>query len=367
MVRVVNLDEDGCEDETQDRSDGTVATSSYQDAASSRPNPNYDLLFSAALSCYPVISSIASNVDLTTLHELSRTCRQARANLLQYRTTLKEQTLRCANENAHPAARLGDALQASYQQWTSYARTGETIDRVSGGRNCVMKQPTPNVLKGRFRRLCRKCMKSNIEPHTLAAKPADEDVDSHEKLVRSPCTCDEIPWICRPCGQTLRTTDTTYMRGWAWRTRYGACGGIGAGLGEGNEGVECGRGGACLNARIVEKEVELDPKELAALEVEMEKTGLDARTFTGNSFLTCEVVGIGGTVQRKIKKSILVGAIVKEYEDERATSKFLQREQDRLNRSWCSWCDRVVLSKKDADQPARSTDSVASSSSEGSI
>lgn len=81
-----------------------------------------------------VISTIASYVDTTTLHELSRTCRQFRVNLLEHRTTLIEQTLRCENENANPALRLGDALQASFQQWTNYALTGETIGRVSGGK-----------------------------------------------------------------------------------------------------------------------------------------------------------------------------------------------------------------------------------------
>jgi hypothetical protein len=164
----------------------------------------------------------------------------------------------------------------------------------------------------------------------------------------------------------LRTADTIYLRGWAWRTRYSACGGIGAGLGEGNEGVECGRGGACLDAREVEKELECDADELAAIEAELEKSGVDGRAWTGNSYTTVEIVGVGGKVKRKIKKSVMVGAIVKEYEDERATSKFLHREQDHTNRSWCSWCDRVALGKRDLEQPAMSTESVASSSSAAS-
>lgn len=71
---------------------------------------------------------------MNTLHELSRTCRQFRANLLQYRKLLIEQTLRCENERANPALRLGNALNASVQQWTTYARTGEKIDRISSGK-----------------------------------------------------------------------------------------------------------------------------------------------------------------------------------------------------------------------------------------
>jgi hypothetical protein len=164
----------------------------------------------------------------------------------------------------------------------------------------------------------------------------------------------------------LRTSDTTYLRGWVWRTRYSACGGIGAGLGEGNEGVECGRGGECLETRTVEKELECDSDDIAALEAEMEKTGVDGRSWAGSSYSTHEVIGTGGKVKRIIKKEVQVGAIVKEYEEERQEAKFLKKEQEHINRSWCSWCERVVLSKKDMEGPSKSTDSIASSNSESS-
>ncbi len=193
-----------------------------------------------------------------------------------------------------------------------------------------------------------------------------DDPQDVKEYYKAPCTCDEVLWICRPCGQALRTSDTTYLRGWSWRTHYSTCGGMGAGLGEGNEGVECGRGGSCLKPQTVERELECDAEELAFIEAEMEKTGINGRSWAGSSYTTCEIVGIGGAVKKKVKKNILVGAIVKEYEDERITSKFLHREQDRLNRSWCSWCSRVVLSKKDVGEPVGSTDSIASSSSEAS-
>lgn len=45
-----------------------------------------------------IITQITHLIDLNTLHALSRTCRQIRANLLQYRTRLVRQTLRCSNE-----------------------------------------------------------------------------------------------------------------------------------------------------------------------------------------------------------------------------------------------------------------------------
>ena len=146
-----------------------------------------------------------------------------------------------------------------------------------------------------------------------------------------------------------------------WRARYGACGGIGAGLGEGNEGVECGREGDCLNAKEVEKEIECDADEPAALEAEV-----GGRSWAGSSYTTHEIVGIGGKVKKKLKKRVLVGAIVKEYEEERTDGKFLRKEQEGTNRSWCSWCVRVIPGKKDEDRMGKSTDSIASSSSSAS-
>ncbi|KAI7014005.1 hypothetical protein KC355_g4838 [Hortaea werneckii] len=177
---------------------------------------------------------------------------------------------------------------------------------------------------------------------------------------RSPCSCDDQVWICQPCGQTSRNADTTYMRGWAWRARYSVCGGLGAGLGEANEGVECGRDSECLAAREVFHEHDCDED---GLENEMANAEIDSRHMHGSSYTTQEIVGIGGRVKRKVKKRVYVGAIVKEYEDERLNGKFLSREQNGANRSWCSWCCRVVPGKKDADNSASSTDSTVSSAS----
>lgn len=103
-------------------------------------------------------------------------------------------------------------------------------------------------------------------------------------------------------------------------------------------------------------EIECDADELAACEGQ----------WAGSSYTTHEIVGIGGKVKKKITKEVMVGAIVKEYDDERISGKFLQREQDAANRSWCSWCARVVPGKKDLDRSAGSTDSIASSTSSAS-
>nr|POE80161.1 hypothetical protein CFP56_76712 [Quercus suber] len=95
-------------------------------------DPNLGL-FSEALTCYPIATQLARYLDLNSLHELSRTCRRFRFNMLQYRSALIEHTLRCSNEKTNPAQKLGHALFASHQIWTAYGRDGVKIGRVTGG------------------------------------------------------------------------------------------------------------------------------------------------------------------------------------------------------------------------------------------
>ncbi|KAK1079073.1 hypothetical protein LTR33_006692 [Friedmanniomyces endolithicus] len=348
---------------------------SADDDGDSRTNPNMGR-FSAALTCYPIVSQLASYLDLNSLHDLSRTCRQFRAHLLQYRTQLIEQSLTCENENSRPAARLGHALHASHQVWKAYGTNGVKIGRITTGKlgacakdlNCTMKAPPSATLKGRHRRLCRTDMKSSLDALTVVSSYAQDNDAKVVRLARPPCTCTSGVWICQPCGNTLRPNDTTYMRGWAWRTRYSTFGGFGAGLGEGNEGVECGRGSNCQASHEVYQEIECDADDLAVIEHDLAKADIEGHQWAGSSYLTQEIVGIGGAVKKKIKKRVTVGAAVKEYEDEReGTAQFLSREQAGDNRSWCSWCDRVVPGKKDAGTPGRSSESVTSSDSAGSV
>ena len=81
-----------------------------------------------------------------------------------------------------------------------------------------------------------------------------------------------------------------------------------------------------------------------------------------------EIVGIGGQLKTKVKEKVVVGHPVKHYEDERSTGRYLSREQGGLNRSWCSWCARVIPGKKDLENPAgQSTESVNSCSSGTSV
>lgn len=60
-----------------------------------------------------IVSQLASLLDLNTLHDLSRTCRQFRANLLQYRTMLKALTMRCQNEFPEVKGNLSNGDNAS--------------------------------------------------------------------------------------------------------------------------------------------------------------------------------------------------------------------------------------------------------------
>jgi hypothetical protein len=106
---------------------------------------------------------------------------------------------------------------------------------------------------------------------------------------------------------------------------------------------------------MVEKEVECDASELAALEEEIARAEIQGHRWVGCSYSTQEIVGIGGRVKKKVRKLVPVGAIVKEFEDERVTEKFLGREHIGLNRSWCSWCTRVIASNDDKDNYLKMT------------
>ncbi|KAK7535221.1 uncharacterized protein J3D65DRAFT_604622 [Phyllosticta citribraziliensis] len=168
-----------------------------------RPNPNLNA-FSAILSCYPIVTQLASLLDLNTLHDLSRTCRQFRANLLQYRNQLVTQSLKCSSEQLPGAAAGSDPRQAPNgadgrlgERITSgkigkcardmvgecrrcsvvvcrLARRAPRAGRVStwrvlGGfgylteaQNCTSKPPPPVALPGRLRRLCKTCIKAPL-------------------------------------------------------------------------------------------------------------------------------------------------------------------------------------------------------------
>lgn len=140
-------------------------------------------------------------------------------------------------------------------------------------------------------------------------------------------------------------------------------GGVGTGAGEGNEGVECGRGSNCLAAKTVEHEVDCNEETLANLDSSWQTT----ERWSGTSYHAQEIEGIGGVVKMKVKKQVSVGECVKIYEDERDRSmQYLEREVDGRMRSWCSWCERIVLGERDKAE-ARGENYTSRSSSVASV
>lgn len=183
-----------------------------------------------------------------------------------------------------------------------------------------------------------------------------------ETLKRSICGCPtEGVWLCQPCGRSLRSADNEYESIWKWRTRYlPSLGGLGTGIGEGDRGVPCGRGGECSAAREVEQEIDCDAEDAREIDRDsrtgspgtpstMGSGGVSTpqREFMGPGYMRHEIEGIGGVVKKKLVKMVRVGACVTEWGDERDQGKFLVREIEGRSRSWCGWCWRVVPGVKD--------------------
>ncbi|KAI4171897.1 MAG: hypothetical protein LQ343_003974 [Gyalolechia ehrenbergii] len=317
-----------------------------------RPNPNING-FSAALGCYPIVTLLTRNLDLNTLHALSRTCRQFRANLLQYRPQLIHQTLRCSNEsfpssgsqldfatfrnktNALVSGRVGPCAR---DMVSDCRRCGKVICR-----NCAHKSPSPSRLWSRHRRLCPTCL----------ATPLPQ-LSRHWQ---DPCTCTSSVYLCGPCGTGLTVADTNYRRIWTWRTRYSTyLGGLGTGIGEGNEGVKCWRGEKCMAAQEVEVEIDCSEEGRGSSDRESSESDSEWHWAEGEGkqeragYWQQEIEGIGGVVKKKLRKRVRVGKTVKEWEDERdGKEEVLARESRGEARSWCGWCGRLVWGKKDRE------------------
>ena len=217
-------------------------------------------------------------------------------------------------------------------------------------------KPSPNSkLPHRLRRLCATCAKAPLRqltnPHLLVTSRTSF---THAAFEREPCSCPDLNYICQPCGHAISSADTNYRRIWTWRTRYSTyLGGLGTGIGEGNEGVKCGRGGHCLSAQEIEVEVDCEADETGH-DVVADDPSVHA-FHDGNiegdkaGYLRQEIEGIGGVVRRKVKKRIKVGKTVKEYEDEREKAEYMGREMRGERRSWCGRCNRAVPGSKDLE------------------
>lgn len=171
------------------------------------------------------------------------------------------------------------------------------------------------------------------------------------------CTCNDAMHLCVPCGAKLAKADTNYKRIWTWRTRFTIHhGGLGIGVGEGNEGVLCARGPDCLGAQYVEVEFECPASSSPA------PTGPPSKHYNSNSsdsegietpikekeeagYWTQEIEGLGGVVKKKFRKRERVGGTVREWEDESRGGEILRREKLGEDRAWCGWCERLVAAR----------------------
>ncbi len=78
--------------------------------------------------------AIAVAIDLNTLDSLSRTCRQVRAGLLQYRKMLLASTLRCSNESLTVDAEDSLRYRARTSNWLYMEDAARTSYRGKSGR-----------------------------------------------------------------------------------------------------------------------------------------------------------------------------------------------------------------------------------------
>ncbi|TGJ79075.1 hypothetical protein E0Z10_g9696 [Xylaria hypoxylon] len=366
-----------------------------------RENPNRNRM-TEALGCYPVVIAIVSWIDLNTLDNLSRTCRQIRENLLQYRGPLVTHTMHCYKEQP-PLEPEDNEMNWYYMTINeSYRRKGSCArDMVAECRrctrpvcrNCIIRPPGLSTFRDRHRRLCISCTKAPLaaltNPPLLPITPIDAD-----EMQRATCTCQsDRVWLCHPCGRNILGADQDYRSIWRWRNQYGeVLGGIG--MGEGDRGVICGREASCLGGKEVAEETDCDAadarEQLSLNHSSPASTPSPSSSFTSGSPLSTgsvgfsaggsengghrtpsplhshsiglvsgsgsclrpgyarqEIEGIGGVVKTKLVRMMRVGACVPEWEDEKNKGQILEREVSGGRRSWCGWCSRVIPGAKD--------------------
>ena len=269
-------------------------------------------------------------------------------------------------------------------------------------RNCIEKPPSNKVLAGRLRRLCDSCLeaplilhKAPLQDFSESAAPtssasstrsgrSDSNASDHsaadqhyyaletvsqmpEIWLRGPCTCaSKGVYLCQQCGHNNVAADNIYHRVWKWRSRYSTHlgGGLGTGLGLGNQGQKCGRDKHCLATRdaMALMEAECSSEDVSTptgYELSRSNTpvahGEDHEARPEPGYFRQEIEGIGGKVKSKSRKLVKVGATVYEFRDERESGKYLGREASGDMRGWCSWCSRVCPGKRDREEMLNTT------------
>lgn len=79
-----------------------------------------------------IVISLAGHLDLNSLHDLSRACRQFRANLLQCRKQLIAQSLRCSKEDGDRSSTHADQLREARLAWRANGRSDYAGRMTSG-------------------------------------------------------------------------------------------------------------------------------------------------------------------------------------------------------------------------------------------
>lgn len=83
---------------------------------------------------YRIVCQIAHSLDLNSLHALSRTCRQFRANLLQFRKHLVTQSLRCENEEPALTKEPESHELDLDGTWHLFSNGGLAVTRLTSGK-----------------------------------------------------------------------------------------------------------------------------------------------------------------------------------------------------------------------------------------
>ncbi|RMD42379.1 hypothetical protein DV735_g2732, partial [Chaetothyriales sp. CBS 134920] len=321
--------------------------------------------FSAALTCYPIALALASYLDLNDLCALSSTCHTIRDSLVQYASRLIAGSLRCSFDSLplladllhtqfdvaeHDYAGVGPtraSASSSFAAGPPVARSAVAVttktfpcarDLVAECqkcgtvvcRNCAAKSPSNKYLAERHRRLCRKCLDAPLIAH-LQPLHVDDELHLHETppvssacsarsdwsspassmllddiepgychstaftstaFLRGPCQCaSRGSYLCAHCGHNLRTNDTIWVE------------------------LACCSGG---------DEPDAWPSSRSSTPLGDRPSPSPQPNRPG--YFQQEIEGIGGVVKTKVRKRVKVGATVSEYEDERQTGKYLERE-----------------------------------------
>ncbi|KAI9670496.1 MAG: hypothetical protein M1817_004363 [Caeruleum heppii] len=297
MVRLLNLEDDTSEPSNDARSSSNwdpwrqynssiISHSTERSSSLVQPSPiissEQPTGLEAAVACYPIILEIAHHLDLITLESLARTNRRISSNILPFRRQLVAGSLRCKTQarlqewaEGHGSAKQDGELKAAegVEQFYEMRCARDLVrdcrrcgDRVC--RNCIIKPPPSPVFPDRHRRLCPTCLTAPLwahthPPHLLSSAGAPvEPTFTTPAFIRNPCTCASTStasdgvWLCSPCGHNIHTDDRIYRQVWQWRLRYSRnmFYGLNPGIGQGDQGVKCGRHKDCLAKEEVEVE-----------------------------------------------------------------------------------------------------------------